>query len=74
MGFVTYRERFQNHACEGCGPDEGRSEGCHATCEKYLTERARILQEKKALSKARREEMQQVYRQRDAINKKTHRR
>ena len=69
MGYNAYRERFQNHTCEGCGPEEGRHVGCHATCERYLTEQARIQQEKAELHKDKSAEMQQLYRQRDAADR-----
>ena len=43
--------------------------GCHATCERYLTEQARIQQEKAELHKDKSAEMQQLYRQRDAADR-----
>ncbi len=67
MRFGDQRGRFQNHACKRCGPDEGRHIGCHATCERYLTERERIQGERTEFYEAMRKDSEQGSRQREAI-------
>ena len=67
MGFGEHSGRFQNHACRGCGPEDGRRIGCHAVCERYLTERERIRREQTEVYEAKRKESAQASRQRDAI-------